>query len=440
MKERALKLEKINNFLEKYLLPVGSKLAANRYLSVITKSMMGLFPLSIAGSLALVIQSFPFIDKVIPADVMTQIAEFLGVISNASLSLLGFFLAGLIGYFYSKEEEGEPIYGAIIAMASFLILTPFHYDKDWNAFIPMQWLGSQGLFTAMIVGMSSAVILNKLMKSKLTIKLPSSVPPMVSDSFKSLIPATITFFIFAAIRYGVSFTSFGDVHNAIFTILQQPLLKLGTTLPASLLIVVVIQLLWFMGLHGQNILGAVMNPIWMGAFYANLEASTNGVAPQYIFTGTFFSAFIWMQFLSLIIVCLIWSKSSQLKAVSRLSAGSAIFNISEPIVFGTPVVLNVVLIVPWVLTMVAFVLITWAAMKSGFCPLTTGADIPWTTPPIISGYLTTGSIMGSVVQLINLAVGVLIYLPFVKVYDKQLLLEENTRAEEEKNNIEATAV
>lgn len=422
-------MEKISGFLEKFLAPIGQRLATNKPLTIIRQSMMGLLPLTIAGSISLIIQYFPFIDKIISAEVMAQITDFLGMMSNATLSLVGLYLAGLIGYFYAKQEDNEGIYGAIVSISSFLILTPFTADENFNSFIPMQWLGGQGLFVAMFVGLLSGFIFNKLMASKATIKLPDSVPPMVSEPFKMLVPSLITFTIFCTIRYIFTFTSYGNIHAAIFTLLQQPLLSLGTTLPASIIVVVIIQLLWFLGLHGQNIVGAVMLPIWMSATVSNLTAVTNGEAPTYIFTNQFFSAFVWMQFFSLIIACLIGAKSAQLKSVGKLSVGAAVFNISEPIVFGAPVVTNVMLFIPWILVMVIYVLITWIFMKTGMCPLPTGADIPWTTPPLLSGYLSTGSIMGAVVQLINLAVGTLVYLPFVKIYDKQLLKQESEREE-----------
>ena len=197
-----------------------------------------------------------------------------------------------------------------------------------------------------------------------------------------------------------------------------------------IVIVIFIQTMWFMGLHGQSITKAVILPVWEAATFANLAATQAGLKPEYIFTTQFHDVFIPIQFTSLIIACLLVSKSVQLKSVAKLSVGSAIFNISEPVVFGAPVVLNVMLLIPWVLVMVVFVLITWGAMASGLCPYPTGAVIPWTTPPFISGYLATGSIMGVVVQLVNFIVGTLIYIPFVKMYDKQLLKDEQLQVEE----------
>lgn len=412
--------------LEKILMPIGTKIANNKYLKVLQKSFIAVMPLTIAGSIALIISYFPFIDKVVPADVLNEIITFLEAMSSATLSIVALFLAGVIGYYYTCQEEHEGIFGAIVMICCFLIVTPMGWNEEGAfAYIPMTWLGGQGLLTGMIIGFGGGILYNKLMKSKMTIKLPESVPPMVAEPFKMLVPALVTFLLFAAVRYGMSFTSYGDIHTLLFNVFQTPLMALGTSLPASIAIVIFIQVLWFMGLHGQNIAGAVMTPIWNAAMIANLTAVQSGQAPQYIFTGQFFTGFIWMQFTSLIVACLISAKSEQLKAVGKLSVGSACFNISEPIVFGSPVVLNFMLLIPWVLTMAVFVLLTWGFMVSGLCPYPLGADIPWTTPPLISGWLITGSPMGAVVQIVNVIVGTFIYLPFVKMYDKQLVREES---------------
>ena len=418
-------MDKFQSKLEGILMPIGSKIANNKYLKVLQKSFIAVMPLTIAGSIALIISYFPFIDYVVPADVLNEIITFLDAMSSATLSIVALFLAGVIGYYYTRQEEHEGIFGAIVMICCFLIVTPMGWNEEGAfAYIPMTWLGGQGLLTAMIVGFGGGVIYNKLMNSKMTIKLPESVPPMVAEPFKMLIPALATFLVFAAVRYGMSFTSFGDVHTFFFNVFQTPLMALGTSLPASIIIVVFIQVLWFMGLHGQNIAGSVMTPIWNAAMIANLTAVQSGQSPQCIFTGQFFTGFIWMQFVSLIVACLISAKSEQLKAVGKLSIGSACFNISEPIVFGSPVVLNFMLLIPWVVTMAVFVLVTWGFMQSGLCPYPLGADIPWTTPPLISGWLITGSPMGAVVQIVNVIIGTFIYLPFVKMYDKQLVKQE----------------
>lgn len=428
-------MDKLNKVLEKYLVPIGSYLSSNKYLQILRKSMLAIMPLTIAGSVVLIINSFPFIDNVVPAAIMTEVRSLLGIISSVSLSLVAFYLAGVVSYYYAKEEKTEPLFAMIVGISSFLILTPLTLEvegvKDLiTNVIPMSWLGGKGLFVALITGFLSGYVFNTLLKKNLTIKLPSSVPPMVAAPFRILVPAFITSLVFAIIRYAFTFTPYGNVHTLFFDVLQTPLMKLGASLPAMIVIVIFIQTMWFMGLHGQSITKAVILPVWEAATFANLAATQAGLKPEYIFTTQFHDVFIPIQFTSLIIACLLVSKSVQLKSVAKLSVGSAIFNISEPVVFGAPVVLNVMLLIPWVLVMVVFVLITWGAMASGLCPYPTGAVIPWTTPPFISGYLATGSIMGVVVQLVNFIVGTLIYIPFVKMYDKQLLKDEQLQVEE----------
>lgn len=415
----------VMSYLEKFLLPIGDRLSRNKPLTIVRNAMIGVVPLTIAGSIALIIQYFPFIDKIVPKAVMTEISGFLGVMTSATLGMVALFVAGLIGYYFAVDEENEGIFGAIVGISCFIIVTPFLSVEGIGTVISTKWLGAQGLFVAMFVGLGSGFVFNKLISKNVTIKLPDTVPPMVSAPFKILIPALASFVVFAGVRYAFTFTSYGDIHNAVFSLIQTPLVSLGTTLVASIIVVIVIQLLWFMGLHGQIIVGTVMTPIWTTAALENMDAVTKGGKAVHIFTAQFFSGFIWMQFISLIIACLLVAKSAQLRSVSRVAIGSGVFNISEPIVFGAPVVTNVMLLIPWVIVMVVFVVITWVFMKTGITPLPNGAQIPWTTPPILSGYLITGSIMGAVLQLVNIAVGVVIYLPFVKVYDKQLVRQES---------------
>lgn len=412
---------------ENIMVKIGTVLGGNKYLRILRHSFMALLPLTIAGSLSLIITNFPFIERMISENGLEQIRNFFTIVSRATLSLVALYLAGAIGYYFAKEEKEEPLYGLIVSVASFLILTPLELNFEGNTItnvIPMRWLGGNGLFVAMVVGLTVSYVFIKLWKSKWTIKLPDSVPPSVTESFRVLFPAIIVFTLVAGVNYLMEFTSYGNIHQLLFEVLQTPLMNIGTTLPASIIVVIFIQLMWFVGLHGQNIAGAVMNPIWDAAGLANLEAVNAGYQPEFIFTRQFFSGFIWMQFIALIIACLIFARSKQLKAVGKLSIGSAIFNISEPIVFGSPVVLNIMLLIPWVFNMVASVIITWAAMASGLVPLPIGAVIPWTVPPIFSGWMITGSPMGAVLQVVLLAAGVFIYLPFIKMYDKQLVKSE----------------
>lgn len=418
--------------LEKVLVPIGTKISENKFLGILQKSFVATLPLSLSASIGLIISYFPFIDQVVPADIMNQVIVFFDAVNTATLSLIGLYLAGIIGYNYTKAEGHDGLLGLIVSMCCFLTLTPAGWNEETSAaFFELTWLGSQGILSAILVGFISGFVYNKILDTKFKIVLPSSVPSMVADSFEALLPSIATLGVFAIIRFAVGFTPYGDVHNFLFTVFQTPLMGLGSSLGANIIACIVIQLLWFIGLHGQNIVFAVFNPIYIAATFANLEATTAGEPVPYIITGTFITAFVSMSFFSLVVATAISAKSAQLKAVSKVSIPPAIFNISEPMVFGAPVMLNVMIVIPWVINMVVYLLIPYVMMVTGICPPPTGADIPWTVPPIISGWLVTGSPMGAVAQIINIVVGTFIFLPFVRIYDKQLLDGEQKRAAEE---------
>ena len=130
--------------------------------------------------------------------------------------------------------------------------------------------------------------------------------------------------------------------------------------------------------------------------------------------------FIWPQFFSLVIALVLFAKKATAGAeIGKISVPAGIFNISEPVAFGLPVVLNVFILIPWVLVMVVFVISTYCFMRFGIVPRPTGVQIPWTTPPLISGFLATNSIMGALLQAFNLFIGVLIWLPFIRIINKQ---------------------
>lgn len=428
-------MHKFQEKIENVIMPLGMKISQIKFLSILQKSFLSVISLTIIGSLVLIIRYFPFINYVIPESAMNEVGNFFGNISTVTTGCLALWLSGAIGYYYSEEEGNPKLFGLLTSLISFLIATPFSLIVEGleqpitSGIIPTAYLGGNGLFSAILIGFLSAYVYNKVLNKGIVIELPDSVPPSVTEPFKVIIPTLFAFLVCTAIRYGFSFTSYGSIHEFFFTFLQTPLMLLGTSLPATLLVIVFVQVLWFVGLHGQNIAMAVMTPIWAAATVANYDAIQAGTNAPYIFTQQFFSAFVWIQFISLIIACLIGARSKQLKALGKISFPAGCFCISEPIVFGTPVVLNFYLLIPWVVVMLLFILIAWGAMALGICPNPIGAAIPWTTPPIISGWLVTGSFMGAIVNIIQIIVGTIVYLPFIKMYDKQLLKQEQGKKE-----------
>jgi PTS system cellobiose-specific IIC component len=265
--------------------------------------------------------------------------------------------------------------------------------------------------------------------------MPDSVPPAVAKSFTALIPAFVVVLVMLTLRLVVESTDFGNVHDVIKVILAKPLGLLGGSLIGSIVIMGLVSLLWSAGLHGMNIVGPVMNPIWLGNTGENMEAFKAGEAVPHIFTAEFFQSFVNLggsgATFMLVVAMILFAKSQQMKQLGKLSAGPGVFMINEPVVFGTPIVLNPLLIIPFFLVPIANVILNYFMMDLGLVAKPAGIAIPWTTPPVIAGYLATGGhVSGAVANLVTLAMDFFIYLPFFLIWDKMKKKEEDQFAQE----------
>lgn len=419
--------------LENVLMPVADKLNNNRYLTALRNGFMVALPLIIFGSIFVVIANLPFIDEWIGEEAYTTFQNALGPASAATLSIMGLFVILGIGYKMVEQRGGESIYGAVVALGAFLVLTPQVLDET-SGVIPTSALGAQGLFLGIFTAFIAAELYQFFVSKKLTIKMPAGVPSSVSRSFSALVPITLTLTIFLAIRIIFSFTGFETVQNFIYTVIQEPLTDLGSSLPATLVAILLIQIFWFFGLHGQIIINSVLDPIWFSLNDQNFQAFQAGETElPNIVTKQFIDTFIVGiggsgMTLAVLFAIFIVAKSRQMREISKLSIGSGIFNVNEPVIFGLPIIMNPLAIIPWLLAPVVVGAVTYFCMSIGFVPRPSGVIVTWTTPTLISGYLATGNnIMGSVMQLINMAIVFTIWFPFLKIMDKQYY--ENERSE-----------
>lgn len=392
------------------------------------------FPLTIFGSIMLVIANFPFLDKLISPEALTMLKDTLNPAATATMSIATVFVCLGIGYYTSKKKNVEPLFGAAIAFVAFLLLTPFTAANADGQMIEnvlsIERLGAKGMFVGMIASFIAAFMYAGIVNRNWTIKMPPSVPPAVSKSFTALIPAVLTLSLFLVLRLIFTFTPWGNAHDFIFEMIQTPLMILGKGLPATLLAILAIQILWFFGLHGQIIVNSVLDPIWNTLSLENLnefqagEMLPNIVNKQFIETFTVGLGGTGMTLI--VVIAILWfMRSRQLKEVAKLSAPAAVFNVNEPVIFGLPIVLNPVIAIPWILAPVVATLVSYLAMSSGIVPLTTGVAVPWTTPVFLSGILATNSLMGGVLQLVQMAIVFIIWFPFLKALDKKAVTLES---------------
>ncbi|MGY0434866.1 PTS lichenan transporter subunit IIC [Bacillus rugosus] len=434
-------MNKVNQILEEKVMPIAGRIAGQRHLQALRDGIILTMPLIIIGSFFLIIGNLP-----IPgyAEFMAKTfgsswSEKLAYPVDATFEIMGLVAAFGIAYRLAEKYGVDALSAGAISLAAFLLATPYQvpFTPDGSTKeimvgggIPLTLMGSKGLFVAMIIAMVSTEIYRFIIQRNLVFKMPDGVPPAVSKSFVALIPGFAVIFLIWAARLIVEATPFESLHNIVSVLLGTPLSILGGSLGGSLVAEAVKMLLWACGLHGANIVGGVMAPIWYGAMDANRIAFQAGEALPNIFTQQFFE--IWINIggsgatLALVVTMFLRARSKQMKQLGKLAIGPAIFNINEPIIFGMPIVMNPMLLLPFIITPLITLTITYIGMSTGLVAKPAGIAVPWTMPPIFSGYLATGGkVSGAVMQAINIAVSFVVYYPFFRMWDKQKLKEEN---------------
>lgn len=421
-------MKKVEQFLEKYLMPLAAKLGQYKFLAAIRDGIVLSMPLIIFGSILLVISNFPITAWTDWLGQQTTLMASINHAINASFGIMGLISAFGIARVYADSCQEDGVSAGLISLSAWLILTPNVVDKALGEGVPVTFLGSRGLFVGLVVGLFSGWLFQKLVKKNLVIKMPDGVPPAVSKSFVALIPAAIILGIAFAVQLLTVSLKIDNVHLLLAEILGGPLGILSGSVGGAVVCALLNSLFWFAGIHGGNIVGSVMNPILLMNTDANRLAYQNGQDLPHIITSSFFDMFVYIggggSTLALVAIVFFLSKSKQGKVVGGLSLVPGIFNINEPAMFGIPIVFNMSLVIPFVLAPVANVLIAYAAISSGIVARTIGIAVPWTMPPIISGFLATNSITGAILQVVIIAVDLLIYYPFYRAIDKAYLADE----------------
>jgi PTS system cellobiose-specific IIC component len=397
------------------IVPVLTALSENTYLSAIRAGMVSVVPLTIIGGFFMIVTYFPVSgwDKIV-----APYLSLLQVPVTATFGLLAVFVCFAIGYDLGKQLKQEAIVSAAIATVVFLMLQIQQKDQT----LSIDGLGSKGLFTAIIIALIS-VRLQKFFNDKgVVIKLPANVPPIVYESFLSLVPLFFLILAFWLIRFVLGI----DVNNIIQNAFK-PLLFALNTLPGILLYAFLVTLLWSVGINGDNAMDAIVAPIFLQYLTANVEATTAGHALPYTTANGFFTTFVNVggTGATIALALIMWnSKEPGFRKVSRISLPTQIFQINEPIFFGFPIVLNPIFMIPYILnalilTATTYLMMHWNLIHKPF------VNIPWTTPPIIGHYLVTGGDWRAAVWgVVSIIIAMLVYLPFARAAERQRIKAE----------------
>lgn len=425
---------------EKHFVPIAAKIGSQKFLVAIRDAFIAIMPITMAGAFSTLLNVF-FRD--LPTEwgwtgfveAMQPVITVNGNVWWGTLAILSMCFVFALGYQLSKVYRTPPLAGGLIAFASFIAVTPQSIEvtseagEVISAWGNLNWtlLDARGLFTALFIGFFSTIIYAKLMNRNITIKLPDTVPPAVSKAFAAIIPGIVAIYLSGILAFIVSSLSGLSIGELILKYVQMPFLGLSQGLVAVLIIVLAVQLFWFFGLHGTNVLGPILDGVYLSATAANNSAYMMKESFEYLWTRGSFDAYVWLGgagcTLALIIAILIVSKREDSRAVAKLSLPMGAFNINEPVVFGMPIVLNPIYFIPWIIVLIILTLIAYGATAIGLIPPVFNA-VPWIMPPVLYAFFATGgNLIAAGVALLNLVIAISIWSVFVIIANKVELKE-----------------
>lgn len=421
-------IDKIGLFVEKHVAPPLIKFSSIRYIVAIQNAFIALMPITIISSFFILGASLPF---EFWQNFLTEheLTSFFWGANNSLLGFMALFLAFTIGYYLAlwyknKGYKMDPVVLGVITLGLFLVINPTGFSEEVGGYLPTLYMGSQGIFTAIICAIFTVEVYRFFIVKKIVITMPDSVPPMIADSFTSLIPATaIIMSGFALVVAGI------NISEIIFSFFEKFVVAADSMIAISASMFLD-RILWFVGIHGSNIVGAIMGPFWETMQLENIESIEAGGEAVYIGTSIFLSALPRVSVSAICVACIV-SGNSGLKKLGIIALIPAIFNIGEPILFGLPIVLNPLMFIPWVigytlLTAVNYIICALGLVVVPYIP------VPWTTPGILLAYLSSGGAWSTtILHIIDWFIMFAIFYPFVKIYGKQLNAAAIASREEE---------
>lgn len=422
--------------LKNVLLSISAKVESNKYLGSIKEAFTMFVPFIIVGSfgsmLNILVAGANGLAKWVPW--LSKLSPALTTINFVTISCMSLPIAFLIGYKLAEKEQVPQLESGLIGLLSYLAVCPNTIstvveglkDPVVSSGLGSGVIGAQGLFVSMIMSILAVKLFKVLTNiDAIKIKMPDSVPTGIARSFNILIPIFIIITVFSVA--GCLFNAYtGNYINVwIYNIIQVPLQALANTTVGIVILSLVNQIFWFLGIHGGMVIEGVRGPLSAAGIAENISAVQAGGVATNILTRGFWTSFVVVGgggiTLSLLIAIFIFSKREDHKSIAKFSLIPGICGINEPVVFGLPLVLNPIFAIPFIINSAIAALIAIGATNIGF--ITCGIlDCPPGLPVFITGFISYG-FNGIIVQAIILAVTFVIWIPFVLLSNKQVEIE-----------------
>ena len=391
----------------------------------IRKGLITAIPVLMIGSIALILLSLPVdtYQAFLAAFGGGVLGRVLSLVHSAAFDFLAIVFLITISYSYAQlcsNKMSMRIGVPVVALCCFMIMSGAGTES-----FSLSNFGVNGLFIAILTAVFSSVLFIKLSSA------PGLATQVYADgtnhdfrtAFSMILPGALVLLIFASVNYVLTdILGAGNLPDLLADAMIRLFMGLGKGLLSGILFVFFLGTFWFFGIHGGNVMDNVSQQYFAGNVDINTANIAAGLPPTEILSKTFFDVFVFMggcgAILCLVIAIILFSRRRSVRDIAKMGVAPTIFNINEFVIFGLPVVLNPVFFIPFVVTPIAITVISYLAVSLGIVPYVT-QTVEWTTPAILSGYVATGSVAGSLLQIVNIAVGVLIYRPFIRLYEKK---------------------
>ncbi len=424
--------------LSEKFLKFADKLNQNVIMGTIRDSFLSIMSFVMVGSIGILLGSVLFsangLGGLKGLEWLLEYTPLFTKLNYATLNILALLVAFQIGRNMAKRYNSDEVYCGMLSLVNFIIAIPITTSLVVEGVsepilvsnvLSSTVTGAQGLFVAMIVGLIGTFAFCKLEKIKrLKITLPDSVPPMVSQSFSSLIPAVLTCLLISLFSFGFEKLTGVAFFTFIYNTVQTPIAMIFENPIGIIFVTVIAQILWICGIHGATVVGGIINPTIIAALATNAALVESGKMATEIVTKPFWNMYCAIggsgSTIGLLIAIFIVSKREDDKSIAKLSIFPGIFGINEPVIFGIPLVLNMQMAIPFILAPAITAAIGYFSIYFGIAAKII-SDVPWCMPPVLNGFIATGGdIMTCLVQIVCIGVSTLIYLPFIKMRNKAL--------------------
>ncbi|PLS39456.1 PTS sugar transporter subunit IIC [Carnobacterium maltaromaticum] len=412
-------------------------IANNRYLTAIRNGMSVIIPVTIIGSMFIIALNLP-IDAW--KEMIAPYADKLMIPMNFTMDFMSVYVCVGIASSLCDDYKIDKVSTSVLSVLAFLIatITPASIDPELaqkagievsGTVLPLGNFGAAGLFTAIIASIFTVEVVRFCIKRNLVIKMPNGVPTSVINSFAALVPGAIVIAVAWILKVGLNF----DINKALQWIFSPIGYFAGDTVLSVIVPILLITIVWIFGIHGMIIATPILYPFWYENLNVNINAAASGSAIPHFMTEQFFQWFVWIggagATLSLAFLMAFLGKSDFCKKMGRFTFIPGIFNINEPLIFGVPIVMNPFFALPFILAPLAMGIVTYLAMGVFHFVSYPIAIVPWTLPAPIGALMATGfDWRAAVLAVVNIVIAGVIYYPFFRAFDKNMLDKEKSAA------------